>query len=526
MRPINILIADDNLDVLRIYSKTLLLAMGDKHPLSLEEAGSVTVAIEKLRSIPFDIIVVDLKMPGLTENEFGGLDIIAESQKSAPHRPIVVITGYGTIELVRKTHALGAVDFIEKTVNTSTVLLSTIQNTIRVLEEQSIRVGNPFTHKSGLEPTIFGGRVPELKFFEEQLFAATKNAYCDHFLVLGNWGMGKSTLLTEYRKICQNRGYIVSLVPLEPVNASTSLQDVALSLAQNIIRNLSISERRLTRVKDYLQSIGVTLFGFGINVSRDITHKDISPSALLHDTLQKLWEDLKDESEVIVILLDDLDNYFAVPDIITTLKQTLSMTSISRTKIIFGIACPTRSWLELTMQSRHNPIARYFLTRIELKPLLREEIETIITQSTRGTGVNFSPEVIECIYNHCSGQPFEFQVLCHFLFKNQNSRRVGVDIWDKALQETLFHMGHAVFNQWYEQLDIDEVGVLKVIGSSADSLTAAAIKDIAPIDGFSRDVQNITKGLIGKGLIVRNNQGSYKFEDNLFREYIRFRCRS
>jgi Cdc6-like AAA superfamily ATPase len=60
----------------------------------------------------------------------------------------------------------------------------------------SIIASNPFTPKSGWEPGVFIGREKEIEFFRKKLVEAKKGR-CDHFLVLGEWGIGKTSLLKE-----------------------------------------------------------------------------------------------------------------------------------------------------------------------------------------------------------------------------------------------------------------------------------------------------------------------------------------
>src|SRR4030042_409469 len=122
---INILVVDDNRDTLRTYVKALLRGIKPKKEatvpetlakgfLGIEEADTISLAFEKLRAQHFDVLVVDLKIPGLTGQEMGGLELISESIRLDPLCPIVAITGFGSVELVKKTLTQGVFDFIEK----------------------------------------------------------------------------------------------------------------------------------------------------------------------------------------------------------------------------------------------------------------------------------------------------------------------------------------------------------------------------------------------------------------------------
>ena len=63
---------------------------------------------------------------------------------------------------------------------------------------------NPFTPKSGWEPNIFAGRIDQFEFFEKKLEEA-RNGRCDHFLIIGEWGIGKTSLLKEFKRIAQEK---------------------------------------------------------------------------------------------------------------------------------------------------------------------------------------------------------------------------------------------------------------------------------------------------------------------------------
>jgi DNA-binding response OmpR family regulator len=57
----------------------------------------------------FDLVVTDVRMPGLT-----GLDILPRIKKIQPEVPIIVITAFGTEEVRRKAFERGANAYLEK----------------------------------------------------------------------------------------------------------------------------------------------------------------------------------------------------------------------------------------------------------------------------------------------------------------------------------------------------------------------------------------------------------------------------
>ena len=233
---------------------------------------------------------------------------------------------------------------------------------------------------------------------------------------------------------------------------------------------------------------------------------------------------LKDKTEVLVILLDDLDNLLSIPEIVMTLKSTLSMDSIMETKILFGISTTLDGWLELTSIKKHHPLARYFLSRVELKPLKENELTDTILKSLIRTGVSFSNDVVTQVYEYTKGHPFEMQVLCYHLFDNQISRRVDIDTWDKALLTAINDLGIAVFDNWFKQASNEERKVLRVIAEKEAPLSPKKIHSLIEKNKLGIASQNIRKylqRLAEKKLISKIDRGFYTIPDRMFQIYIR-----
>ena len=533
---VKILLVDDNRDILSSYNIALqqLLEKGESTDIYLSEmkisaldieiADAVELAVDKLNTQKFDILVVDLKIPGFSGDVYGGLELIDEALIIDPLIQIIAITGYGSIDLARKTLTQGVFDFIEKSATAIDDLLKSIQRAIQKGNEKILRSGNPFTPMTGLEPTIFGGRINELRFFEERLDRAINSNFCEHFLVLGDWGIGKSTLFKEYKKICQSRGHLAAIVPLEAMQPGSKLIEAALSIIEGIFRDLPYPIDRFKKVSKYLNAVGISILGSGFQLGWDTSKKELSPQALLHDTLHNLWLDLKDQTDVFIILLDDLENFMAVSEIVMTLKTTLSMTSIMQTKILIGLSATNASWLELTTPKKHNPLSRYFINRIELEPLKKEEQKKTILNSLAGSGVSFHADIVEKIFDNTQGHPFEMQVLCYHLFNNQVGRRVDDAMWDKALQTTLKDLGIAVFDHLFQQASESEVKVLKFIAASEDHVPLKDIQWAIEKDDLDVPKQNVSKHLqrlVEKSLLMKTGRGIYAIPDKMFCAYIR-----
>lgn len=534
-----ILIIDDNLDTINLYSEAIFHRLATvesklgKHAMSngkeyleVDGAYSVSNALSKLQSGRYDLLIVDLKIPGTSGEEMGGLEVIRESLRMDPLLPIIVITGYGTIQLARETLTQGVFDFIEKSTTAVDDLINSVKNAIISRKEKLFRSGNPFSPMTGVEPSVFGGRTNELEFFEQRLERALRGNQFEHFLVLGNWGIGKSTLLKEFKKLCQSRGNIASLVLLEPFQSGTKLIDVARSLIESILRDLPFSIDRFKGILNYFDSIGISVLGTGIQMGRNATKIDLSPQSFLFDSLKNVWKDLKDNSDVFVILLDDLDNYAIVPEFLMTLKQTLSLDSIRSSRILVGISSTQTNWHEITKVKKYQPLSRYFLHRIELGPLSERELRETVIRSLSGTSISFSQEVISKVYEYTKGHPFEMQVLCRNLFNNQLMHHVTLDLWEKALMSTIDDLGVAVFEHWYNRVNPGEARVLRAIVECETDVSVREIHEFfteSMVKIAEKSIEKYLQRLIDKQLVARATHERYFIPDVMFRTYLRYK---
>ena len=73
--------------------------------------------LEQLEIQRCDLLITDMKMPGMN-----GMELLTEAKRLAPWLPVLVVTGYGDIPTAVTAVKAGAVDFIEKPLETETFL--------------------------------------------------------------------------------------------------------------------------------------------------------------------------------------------------------------------------------------------------------------------------------------------------------------------------------------------------------------------------------------------------------------------
>jgi len=85
----------------------------------VEEAENGRQAIEKVKSEPIDLMILDIKMKGMD-----GIEVLEKSKEIKTELPIIMISGHGTIKIAVEATKIGAFDFIEKPPDLNRLLIS------------------------------------------------------------------------------------------------------------------------------------------------------------------------------------------------------------------------------------------------------------------------------------------------------------------------------------------------------------------------------------------------------------------
>ena len=110
----NILVIDDE-ETMRDSCQQTLSRDGNR--VAVAEDGLTGLAMLKKES--FDLVILDLKMPGLN-----GMEVLKKLSEEHPRLAVVIISGYATVESVIEGMRTGAYDFITKPFTPDSLLMS------------------------------------------------------------------------------------------------------------------------------------------------------------------------------------------------------------------------------------------------------------------------------------------------------------------------------------------------------------------------------------------------------------------
>ncbi|ABK45928.1 response regulator receiver protein [Magnetococcus marinus MC-1] len=125
-----LLIVDDDAEFRENLSQIMLA-----HGFEIEETNSGKSALSRVQSEPFDIVLLDMMMPGMD-----GIETLREMEKLSQHPKIILITAFSTVQNAVEAIKRGASDYVSKPFKVEE-LLAVIQRTLEEAKfEEEIRI--------------------------------------------------------------------------------------------------------------------------------------------------------------------------------------------------------------------------------------------------------------------------------------------------------------------------------------------------------------------------------------------------
>ncbi|MEM5785675.1 MAG: sigma-54 dependent transcriptional regulator [Syntrophobacteraceae bacterium] len=172
MKP-SILVVDDDLNILAVLEARLTSI--DYHVLTAS-GGEEALAI--LKSRPVDLMITDVKMPGM-----GGMDLFSASQSVRPGLAVMFLTAYGTIPDAVKALKAGAVDYLTKPFN-GRELVSKVQEVLKKSSPRAAAESLP-----PINELLYGGKSPAMRELYDLIDRIARSDV--NVLILGESGVGK-----------------------------------------------------------------------------------------------------------------------------------------------------------------------------------------------------------------------------------------------------------------------------------------------------------------------------------------------
>lgn len=137
MNYITALVVDDEEDFLETIVRRL-----QKREIDAHGAKSGEEALEIIKSVPVDVVILDVKMP----RGMDGIETLREIKRLRPLTEVILLTGHASVETSLEGMKLGAFDYLLKPVK---------------LEELLPKLIEAFEKKSTQDKKIWRARIKE-----------------------------------------------------------------------------------------------------------------------------------------------------------------------------------------------------------------------------------------------------------------------------------------------------------------------------------------------------------------------------
>jgi CheY-like chemotaxis protein len=131
--------------------------------LTVDRAEDVSAAVARLRNAQHQIVLSDLMLPG-----FSGFDLLDRLASDRPQVPVILITGYATIENALHAFKHGAFDFLPKPFDVAE-LLGVVRRALRCAERRWWNPGAPVRDLVAADVTA---RPERFRFLGQHSWAA------------------------------------------------------------------------------------------------------------------------------------------------------------------------------------------------------------------------------------------------------------------------------------------------------------------------------------------------------------------
>jgi DNA-binding NtrC family response regulator len=200
----SVLIVDDEPDMLQLLRRSLAPELG----CVVETASSGEMAMQVLSQKRFDLVLADIKMPGMD-----GLELLDLIKRTMPGLTVVMMTAYGSIDTAVAAMKNGAHDFITKPFDHDALVI----RLEKALERSSLIQENRRLREACEETHVFQdivGKSEAMQRVFESIRMVAKNDLT--VLITGESGTGKELTARAIHSLShrKNQGFV-------PVNCPT-----------------------------------------------------------------------------------------------------------------------------------------------------------------------------------------------------------------------------------------------------------------------------------------------------------------
>ena len=363
-----------------------------------------------------------------------------------------------------------------------------------------------------VKPDEFIGRRVHLETFADALQSSAATGRMASFAVLGEWGIGKSSLLLKLASACSDSATRMLPVTLSVSKDISDYMKFAEALCDRLADALLASDSLGTRMRAEIENWKLTRVSVGA-VALDRKHRHYflsSGSALLRHALSEAWSHfIRPAYSGAIFLLDDLNN-LATPTVQdTALIVRDQFQSLGMEGVNFSVCFSAKRDYFSGIRSFAEPAVRFY-NKCFLEPFTPEETLEYAGAVFGSTRLD-SLKLAEWLYGKTLGHPYFLAFICRDLWSQYHTRPFtnAAHLWPSVFSR----LEQGKFNTDLAQLSEKEIALLRAIAASKEN-------EFNPAPFVQKFHPQYFRRLGDKGLLIRAGRGRYKLYHPLFRQFL------
>jgi hypothetical protein len=369
------------------------------------------------------------------------------------------------------------------------------------------RTSNPFRPGSGIFPPLLSGRERETAILESRA-ARTREGHPQHTALLGEWAIGKTTLLMHWRRRMQEAGDQVVLSMAYP----QSRDDFLTALASAVEAETA---GRWTAAVDLEVGLDVGVAEARLRRPRREVEKD------LRAVFRRGAKARAGGGHALIVMVDDVDLVATPGD--TLLQLRAIGLELYATDVSIAFVVSASPSLFGSVRGAHEPLVRFF-EPLTLGPLEADEAALAISKPLTETAVTFDDEVLAEIVELSGGRPYYLQKLAYHAFDSAEGGRVGKAEFAAAFDRAFASVSQEIFAARWSAMAPVERQVVSVVASASFARPSGEIEAEAARLGIRpAATRQALRRLAARAHVDRfsnGQRGRYAVRDRLFRRYL------
>ncbi len=206
------------------------------------------------------------------------------------------------------------------------------------------RSTNPFRPGSGILPPLLVGREHETAIFQGRI-ERTRHGQPEHTALLGDWAIGKTTLLMHWRRLLRDARDAVVLTMAYPLTPDQFLSSLVVAIEAELATDWS---GRLDL------EVGLDLGVADARLRRPARSRDQE----LRATMRRLVDQRGGHDRAVVVFVDDIDLVSGPGDVLLQLHASALELYAGDVAFAFVVAASPSLFPEVP--SAHEPLVRFF----------------------------------------------------------------------------------------------------------------------------------------------------------------------